>query len=191
MQDPVDAIADPQVVLGRFDVDVGGPLLNRLQDDQVHELDDGSFLDDSAERCQVLLLVERVVDHDLGDVVDLLVELAALTEQVGQLRRGDRDPAEPLVEQGTQVVDGAKIARIDHAHDQLAVLAAQRHGLVPMPDVFGQEASQRRVAHLGSQGRHFHGGRCGRERGCIHHRLVSATPTRHGTRSPLWEVRPP
>ena len=92
-------------MLGRLDVDVGRPFLHGLQNDQVHELDDGRFLDDGAQRGQVLLLVEGVIDHDLGDVVDFLVELAPFTEEVGQLGRRDGDSGEPLVEQGTEVVD--------------------------------------------------------------------------------------
>ena len=90
MQHAIDAIPDAQIALGRFDVDVGRTFVDRLDDDQVHELDDRGFLDDGAQRRQVLLLVEDVVDHDLGDVVDFLVELAALVEQFGKLRFADR-----------------------------------------------------------------------------------------------------
>ncbi len=150
VQHPVDAVADSEVVLGRLDVDVGGSLLHGLQDDQVDELDDRGFLDDGTQRRQVLLLVERIVDHDLGDVVDLLVELATLAEQVGQLGLADRDPCEPLAEQGTKVVDGPQIARRDHADDQFAVLPAQRHGLVLVADVLGEQRPQGRITQLGA-----------------------------------------
>ena len=83
---PSMRIADAQIALGRLDVDVGGSFVDGLHDDQVHELDDRRFLDDGAQRGEVLLLVEDVVDDDLGDVVDFLVELAAFVEQFGQLR---------------------------------------------------------------------------------------------------------
>ena len=52
----VDAEPDAQVVLGRLDVDVRRPLLHRLEDHEVHELDDRRFLDDSAEAGEVLLI---------------------------------------------------------------------------------------------------------------------------------------
>ena len=42
----VDAEPDAQVELGRLDVDVRGPLLHRLEDHEVHELDDRRVLDD-------------------------------------------------------------------------------------------------------------------------------------------------
>ena len=148
MEYPVDAIADSQIALGRLDVDVGGSLLHRLQDDQVDELHDRGLLDDGAQRGEVLLLVEGIVDHDLGDVVDLLVELAALVEQIGQLGGGDGDAGESLAEQGAQVVDCPQISRCDHADDQFTVLTAQWHGLVPVAEVLGQQRPQRRIADL-------------------------------------------
>ena len=189
VQHPVDAVPDAEVVLGRLDVDVGGSLLHGLQDDQVDELDDRSLLDDGTERRQVLLLVERIVDHDLGDVADLLVELAALAEQVGQLGLTDRNPREPLAEQGAKVVDRPEIAGRDHADDELAVLAAQRHGLVLVADVLREQRPQGRVAHLGD-GRLLIDLRRGRwERWCIHRTFVSAANGLGSGGSPLLQVR--
>ena len=46
VQHAVDAEPDPQVVLGRLDVDVGRAVLHRLGDQQVDELDDRRVLDD-------------------------------------------------------------------------------------------------------------------------------------------------
>ena len=51
VQHAVDAVADPQVVLGRLDVDVRGAVGDRLRDEQVHEPDD-----------------RRVVVDDLADL---------------------------------------------------------------------------------------------------------------------------
>ena len=85
------------------------------------------------------MLVEGVVDDDLGDVVDLLVELAPLAEQVGELGFADRHPREPFAEQGPEIVDRAEVAGSDHADDELAVLAAQRNGLVLVADVLRQQ----------------------------------------------------
>ena len=60
VQHAVDAEPDPQVVLGRLEVDVGGAVLDRLGDEQVDELDDRRVLDDLLDLGEVVLLVLRV-----------------------------------------------------------------------------------------------------------------------------------
>ena len=77
--------------LGRLDVDVRCAFLDRLQDDEVDELHDRGFLDDGAQGGQVGVVVRRVVHRDLGDAVDLVVQLAPLLQHLGQLIAGDRD----------------------------------------------------------------------------------------------------
>ena len=148
MQDAVDAEANAQVVFGRFDVDVGRPFLHRLQNDQVDELDDGRFLDDGSQRGEILTVVERVIHHDLGNVVDLLVQLAAFIEQLAELAGADQHSGERLAQQCPQIIDGAQVTRIHHAHHQTAALATQRHSLVPAADVLGQHGRQCRITPL-------------------------------------------
>ena len=57
VQHAVDAEPDPQVVLGRLDVDVGRAVLDRLGDEQVDELDDRRVLDDLLDLGEVVVLL--------------------------------------------------------------------------------------------------------------------------------------
>jgi hypothetical protein len=52
----VDAVADPQVLLARLDVDVGRAVRDRLRDEQVDELDDRRVLGDRLEVVEVDVL---------------------------------------------------------------------------------------------------------------------------------------
>ena len=56
----VDAEPDPQVAVGRLDVDVGGPVGHGLGDEQIDELDDRRVLDDGADVREVLALAQFV-----------------------------------------------------------------------------------------------------------------------------------
>ena len=58
-QDAVDAVADPEILLVRLEVEVGGALAHRLVHDGVHEADDGPILlgaDDRIAAAQAQLL---------------------------------------------------------------------------------------------------------------------------------------
>ena len=60
VQHAVDAVAHPQVVLGRLEVDVRGAVLDRLGDQQVDVLDDRGVLDDLLDLGEVVVLVVGV-----------------------------------------------------------------------------------------------------------------------------------
>ena len=59
MQAAVDAVADAQVVFERFDVDVGGALLEGLAEDGIDEFDDGCFLVVFVEQVDLFLHVHE------------------------------------------------------------------------------------------------------------------------------------
>jgi hypothetical protein len=46
VEDAVDPVADPKVLPSGLDVDVRGPLVEGLEDEEVHVADDGGVVDD-------------------------------------------------------------------------------------------------------------------------------------------------
>ncbi len=91
VQHAVDAEPDPQVPLGRLDVDVGGAVLDRLGDEQVDELDDRGVLDDLLDAGEVVVS-RRPTSIAQREVVELgLAAVVAVDrgEHVG-LGRDDR-----------------------------------------------------------------------------------------------------
>jgi hypothetical protein len=74
VQRPVDTIADPQLPLGRLDVDVAGPLLDRIVNNVIHEPDDGALPGDVGGRGDVgdrlLDQLDGVLRRVVDDVVD-------------------------------------------------------------------------------------------------------------------------
>ena len=96
VQHAVDAVADPQVVLGRLDVDVGRAVLDRLGDQQVDEPDDRGVLDRPRSAGQVVLVVALVVRHRGGEVVQLAVGAAEPVDRAQQVVAGrDDGPRRP------------------------------------------------------------------------------------------------
>ena len=55
VEDAVDPVADPQVLAGGLDVDVRGPLVERLEDEEVDVADDGGVVDDRLEVAELLV----------------------------------------------------------------------------------------------------------------------------------------
>ena len=101
-------------------------VLHRLQDHQVHELDDGRVLDDGPQAGQVRDGIRAVVGDDLGDRGHLLVQLALLVEQVAQLTIGDAHSGKGLAENGAEIVDRGQVGRIEHGHHEATGVTAQR-----------------------------------------------------------------
>ena len=104
MENPIHAIADPDIVIERLDMDVAGLLLDSLDDDKVNQLDHGSLPGLLGEQPQVsgpriidgllldlhLLLVhvvEKIIDHLLAAIVDLGDRLA--NRRLGREHRPD------------------------------------------------------------------------------------------------------
>ncbi len=92
-QEPVDPVTDLEGRLRRLHVDVGGPLIDRLGDDQVHHPDDGGGLGLLPKVVEVLPVQSMgIVDHlDLALVHDVLDDGAEGRSEVVVLVDGPED----------------------------------------------------------------------------------------------------
>ena len=141
----VDAVAHPDVVLGRLDVDVGGVVLDRLADQQVHEPDDrrvvvGRLGEPTASSLAAFSSSSVEVRSLSSSSARMYRSIAA--EQVGLFGDGGRD-AEPGG--GAHVVDGEDVAGVGHRQDDHAVGGADRQHGVAAADRAGDERDGRAV----------------------------------------------
>ncbi len=116
MKHAVDAEPHAQVVLLRLDVDVGGPVGDRLLDDVVDELDRRRLALDSGELAELLVrdvlgAEEQVLLGVLGDLVELLDRGEDVV--LGRDRRLD-----VVTGEDAQVVEGEHVLRIGHRHEK-------------------------------------------------------------------------
>ena len=134
LQDAVDPVADRDLVLVRFDVDVRGPLVDRLDDDLVDQLDDARLLGHLE---QVLAALDR--GSAAGQVVgpDHLVQGVAAEAEVGldQLldvvpRREHRLDVETGAE--PQVVEDVEVEGVAGGDVEDAVLARDGDEALPV-----------------------------------------------------------
>ena len=128
---PVDAIPHAHVVLARFDVDVGGKILDALADQEVNKTHDGRV---------IFLGLVGLLAHELGRP-RLLLQLRAQAgefairaveavdggKQVTLLRHHTLDL---LSGDGAHVVNGKHVARIDHGEDEVVAREADRQHTV-------------------------------------------------------------
>ena len=129
VQHAVDAVLDGHFLVARFDVDIAGAPLERVEDGGVHQLDDrrdvgigGGQLVDGERFVGVAVVADHVEREALGDLFENALRLLGLLEQVGDLReRGDLD-AQLLVQQQRQFVDQVQVARIGEGDVERAVL---------------------------------------------------------------------
>ena len=78
-QHAVDAVADPDAILERLDVDVGGPQLHRFGDHQLHQPDDrGAVLVDFVFAGPALVFGLGEVDRRVGEFLEHRVGALAL-----------------------------------------------------------------------------------------------------------------
>ena len=124
VQHAVDAEPDPQIAFARLDVDVGGPVRDRLGDEQVDELDDRGVVDDlldAGERVVFLVVVERV-----SQLVERLIAAVVAVDRRHQVGLGGDDGLDVAAGQRADVVDREDVRRVGHRDDQPAVLVADR-----------------------------------------------------------------
>jgi hypothetical protein len=155
-QHAVDPVADHHVLLARLDVDVGGALLDRLEQERVDPADDRRLVGQVEDVDQLLGGAELVV---------LLALLAGLQLGAGAAQPGVRlvdqleDPARRRdhrlagrAEDHRDVVELVELGRVGDRDLDPAVLAArQRHHLVVLGEVDRQAVDQvgRDVVGLG------------------------------------------
>jgi hypothetical protein len=131
VQDAVDAEAHDEAVLEGLDVDVGGPRLQRVRDEQVHQPHHGRLGGEVLQVldvAQVLLLVPR------GDVVDDLAHrgLAGAVEALEprfQLRGHGEARQHAVAARHLDRADGERVRRVGHRHHEALVGLAQRQRL--------------------------------------------------------------
>ena len=145
VQCPVDPVADPDARLLRLDVDVAGPLADRLEDHAVDELDDRSFVDQLAETVEPQFLLGPlgfdVLDHGL----QALVEGGVLVEHAQEAVVRDDRRLRVVPGGAADVVERHDVERVDHADLQLAVGQRQRNQLVASGEVLRQRQQHRLV----------------------------------------------
>ena len=140
----VDAIADAQVVLVRLDMNIAGPLVQRLQEYLVDQLYDRCLLGHLQQVFAVLGGLgnhpEAVGAHHLVDGVaaDAEVGLYELGDLVG--RREYRFDLQPCHQ--PQLVEGVQVERVGGGHRQRVVVAPDGNDLLA-EDQFGRQGLQR------------------------------------------------
>ena len=145
VQDAVDAVADPEGLLVRLDVDVRGPLLDGVGEDQVHQLDDRGILGRLPQLGDVDVVVplpeglDVLVVEVLHDVLDHAGRVVVLVDGVldGGLRRHHRLHLEAGHE--LDVVDGEDVAGVRHGDGQDVAGAIDGDDLVLLGDLRGDE----------------------------------------------------
>ena len=128
MQHAVNAVLDGHFLVARFDVDIAGAPLQRVEDGGVHQLDHrrdvavGGQLVDGERFVLVLFVADDVEREAFGHFFEHALRLLGFLEQVGNLReRGDLD-AQLLLQQDGQLVDQVEVARIGQRDVQVPVL---------------------------------------------------------------------
>ena len=144
-QHAVDAVAQPQRLLERLDVDVAGAVFDGLDQDEVGQLDDRGFLAGGGQLVEVDLLDGFPGDlHAVGVGLRLALLLGVLDDVLHAAALGGIDVVE-LVEDGLfrgdqrgdfqpgdapHVVDGQHVERVGHRQEQLVLQPRDRDDLV-------------------------------------------------------------
>ncbi len=89
VQPAVDAVAHPHATVGRFDVDVAGPLLDGVEDDVIHQSNDGRLAGDFFDVADVFDRLFDQGDFRVAGVLDDVVDDEHL--RVGQRRQHPAD----------------------------------------------------------------------------------------------------
>src|SRR5205823_11990395 len=140
----VDAVADPDVDLGGLDVDVGGPVGNRLADQEVDELDDRRVLGDLLDPGEVVLGL-HLAGGQGRNVLGAALHAVVLVEGFENCPpRRDNGPDFSAGDRA-DVVDGDDVGRVGHGDDQAVLFPSDGHGLETAGQGVGDEADGARV----------------------------------------------
>ena len=132
-QRAVDAVAHPDLVLERLDVNVGGAALHRVGEDSVDQLHDRRVVDLRLGRGFILLLLHDLdvalpqLLHVLEEGLQLLVgRFVVLFDDAaeGVLAGDDREEIEPGDE--LEIVQDSGVRGVGHRHRQRPALALER-----------------------------------------------------------------
>ena len=153
MQYPIDSVSDLEVLLERLDVDVAGPALNRLGDNEVHQTNDRCL------RCKVLEL------FDVLDVVGQILDVFVVNPFDNPTQRGTGRAIAPFQvvhyfalapEQRFDLKTGCLANRIDrgvvqrvcHREGQKRILQRDGDELALLHETVGQDALQNRDGRI-------------------------------------------
>ncbi len=145
MEHPVDAVADAERLLVGLDVNVGGALSDRADEDGVTEPDDRRIARATLEVDQVdvvrvfgdldLVGVEALHDVVVGDLGRLV---GALDRRADGGLRGD-DGFDVVPGEEFDVVDGVEVRGIGHRDDERRPGATDGDDLVAIADILGDQ----------------------------------------------------
>ena len=112
MQHAIDPKADAQVILLRLDVDVGGPLLGRLRDDQVHDLDDRRVLLDVLQAARHWLRLQRLLEGT-DILIDAGAQLVGLGDRSLNLRAHAQQGFDAFAGEHLELGEQRQVAGVD------------------------------------------------------------------------------
>ena len=142
----VHAVAVAEVRLVRLDVDVGGALLDRVQQDEVDQLDHGRVGGALLQVAEVGDAALVMLDGDVALVEPLhhlfvggaLLRVVLLQRLLDGLLAGD-DDLDVVAGEELDVVDGVDVGGVAHRQDQRGAGAVDRNALVLLGDFLGDE----------------------------------------------------
>jgi hypothetical protein len=137
------AVAHAEIVLVRLEVNVAGPLVDRLDQDLVDQLDDRGFLGHlnieigRIDRClindlDILALGDHLVDDIATHPIERLDELVDLS-------LGGQDRLDRLTDDSLNLIEREDQIRIRCRDADAAAIAADGHDLVPVDQTAGHE----------------------------------------------------
>jgi hypothetical protein len=141
-QHAVDAVADPDRLVLRLDVEVGGPLGDRVVDQQLEQPHHRRIVGGD-----VGLRRAEGIDAFLDQVHDVGAVGVAALDQVQHVLRGAAGHRHRAVDEPLQLVEGDDVERVRLQDLERAVVEGDRREHVLPRERLGHELDRRRVGH--------------------------------------------
>ena len=147
VQHAVDPVLDDDFAVPRFDVNVGGAPLQRVEEGRIDQLDDrrlvgGQAIDREGFLARLVVLEDDLDPELLGGLLqDALRRLAFLEDLLDRARRPDDDLDRRAQEQ-LELVDHEDVGGIGHDDLQAGRGPAARHEVVPEHQIDGDRPEQ-------------------------------------------------
>ena len=145
MKHAVNAEPDAHLLLLRFDVNVGGPVGDRLGHDRRDQLDDRRVLDRRLDLSDPIIAALHVRRRFLDHVVELSVERGELADRLLHVARGRHDGLHVAVGDRADVVEGVDVRGVGHGDEQLVVPHADRDRPVASRQRLGEQRGRHRI----------------------------------------------
>ncbi len=141
-QHAIDAVLDPQIALERLDVHVGGPRLDRLEQQQVHQIDERRLLGHPVDvfridGVEVVLDLRSREPALVGEALRHAGGGGAVGEphHVCERRLLGADASDGATGHGRELVDRGEVGRVGHRDRKPAAIESERHGSQPNRDI--------------------------------------------------------